>query len=146
MRQRLQWRVGRVSLSIASVALIVGGIGAPLPPGKALAQSAAPASPGAAPPAATQQPVATKGDQDRLTQAQLEQLLAPIALYPDDLLMQVLMAATYPLEIVQAKRWLGDGRNAQLRSDALAQALTKESWDPSVKSLVPFPRRADHDE
>lgn len=90
-----------------------------------------------APPAAA--PVATSPQQDRLTQPQLEQLLAPIALYPDDLLMQVLMAATYPLEVVQAKRWLGQGQNAALRGDALVAALNAQSWDPSVKSLVPFP-------
>ena len=90
-----------------------------------------------APPAAA--PVATSPQQDRLTQAQLEQLLAPIALHPDDLLMQMLMAATYPLEIVQAKRWLGQGQNAALRGDALVAALNAQSWDPSVKSLVPFP-------
>lgn len=82
------------------------------------------------------QPVAT--DEGRLTQPQLEQLLAPIALYPDDLLMQVLMAATYPLEIVQAKRWLGQGQNASISGDALVQALNDQPWDPSVKSIVPF--------
>lgn len=90
-------------------------------------------------PAVAPQPVATQGDEDRLTQAQLEQLLAPVALYPDNLLMQLLMASTYPLEIVQAKRWLGQGQNAQLRGDALARALNDQPWDPSVKSLVPFP-------
>lgn len=74
-----------------------------------------------------------------LSQAQLEQILAPIALYPDELLMQVLMAATYPLEIVMAYRWLQEGQNAELRGDALVQALEAQSWDPSVKSLVPFP-------
>jgi hypothetical protein len=84
------------------------------------------------------QPVTAQPGQATLTQAQLEQVLAPIALYPDDLLMQVLMAATYPLEIVQAKRWLGQGQNAQLRGDALAQALNAQPWDPSVKSIVPF--------
>jgi hypothetical protein len=89
--------------------------------------------------AATPQPVATSPQQDLLSQAQLEQLLAPIALFPDDLLMQMLMAATYPLEIVQAKRWLGQGQNGALRGDALVQALNAQSWDPSVKSLVPFP-------
>ena len=90
-------------------------------------------------PAATPRTVTTAPQQDSLTQAQLEQLLAPIALYPDDLLMQMLMAATYPLEIVQAKRWLGQGQNAALRGDALNQALVAQSWDPSVKSLLPFP-------
>ena len=83
-------------------------------------------------------PAASATDQ-RLTQPQLEQMLAPIALYPDSLLMQMLMASTYPLEVVQAKRWLSQGQNASLRGDALAQALIAQPWDPSVKSLVPFP-------
>ncbi len=91
------------------------------------------------PPPAAPRPVATTPQQQALTQAQLEQLLAPIALYPDDLLMQVLMASTYPLEVVQAKRWLGQGQNASLRGDALSQALAAQPWDPSVKSLLPFP-------
>lgn len=76
----------------------------------------------------------------RLTPPELEQLLAPIALYPDQLLMQVLMAATYPLEVVQAQRWAGQGDHARLSGDALAKALEAEPWDPSVKSLVPFPQ------
>jgi len=71
---------------------------------------------------------------------QLDQLLAPIALYPDPLLGQVLMAATYPLEVVEAARWLEDPGNASLRGDQLAAALQSEDWDPSVKSLLPFPQ------
>lgn len=71
---------------------------------------------------------------------QLDQLLAPIALYPDPLLAQILMAATYPLEVVQADRWLQNPGNAALRGDQLTAALAQTSWDPSVKSLVPFPR------
>jgi hypothetical protein len=90
------------------------------------------------PPAATPAASPAAAD-DRLDQAQLEALLAPIALYPDELLMQVLMASTYPLEVVHAGRWLGQGQNAALRGDALAAALEAEPWDPSVKSLVPFP-------
>lgn len=70
---------------------------------------------------------------------ELDQLLAPIALYPDDLLAQVLMASTYPLEIVQAERWAKDPKNAALKGDKLAAALQNQTWDPSVKSLVPFP-------
>ena len=91
-----------------------------------------------APPASAPAPVQA-GQDGRLGQPQLEQLLAPVALYPDDLLMQMLMAATYPLEVVQAQRWLQQGQNAQLRGDALAQALVAQPWDPAVKSLVPFP-------
>ena len=71
--------------------------------------------------------------------AQLDQLLAPIALYPDDLLGQILMAAAYPLEIVQADRWLQVPANASLRGTELAQALQQQPWDPSVKSLVAYP-------
>jgi hypothetical protein len=71
---------------------------------------------------------------------QLDQLLAPVALYPDTLLAQILMAATYPLEIVKADRWLQDPSHANLRGDQLAEAIAAESWDPSVKSLVPFPQ------
>ncbi len=71
---------------------------------------------------------------------QLDAMLAPIALYPDELLAQVLMASTYPLQVVEADRWLGQGSNPQLTGDALAAALGPMSWDPSVKSLVPFPQ------
>jgi len=70
-------------------------------------------------------------------QEELDQMLAPIALYPDSLLAQVLMASTYPLEVVQADRWAKE--NKELKGDALTEALEKEEWDPSVKSLVQFP-------
>lgn len=69
---------------------------------------------------------------------ELEQMVAPIALYPDSLLSQIFMASTYPLEVVQAERWAKDKKD--LKDDALTQALEKESWDPSVKSLVNFPQ------
>ena len=88
-------------------------------------------------PAPAPQPPAATGD--RLTQPELEQLLAPIALYPDQLLTLTLMAATYPLEVVQAQRWLGRDDNAKLKGDALVKALESQPWDDSVKSLVPFP-------
>jgi hypothetical protein len=71
---------------------------------------------------------------------ELDAILAPIALYPDELLAQVLMASTYPLEIVQAERWAQDPNNANLAGDQLAAALEPQPWDPSVKSLVPFPQ------
>ena len=69
---------------------------------------------------------------------QLDQMLAPIALYPDSLIAQILMAATYPLEVVDAERWLQVPANASLGGDALATALQEQPWDPSVKSLVLF--------
>jgi len=71
-------------------------------------------------------------------QEALDQLLAPIALYPDSLVAQILMASTYPLEIVQAERWAK--QNKSLKGDALTAALEKQNWDPSVKSLVNFPQ------
>jgi hypothetical protein len=71
-------------------------------------------------------------------QEELDQLLAPIALYPDSLLSQILMASTYPLEVVQAQRWME--QNKALDGNDLAAALEKETWDPSVKSLVNFPQ------
>jgi len=72
-----------------------------------------------------------------LTPAALDALLAPIALYPDTLLSQVLMASTYPLEVVQAARWVKANRN--LQGDALKTAVDTQSWDDSVKSLVATP-------
>jgi uncharacterized membrane protein YgcG len=81
----------------------------------------------------------TQGTQESKTfkQEELDQMLAPVALYPDELLTQVLMASTYPLEIVQAARWTTQNKN--LKGDALTQALEKQDWDASVKSLVNFP-------
>ena len=73
----------------------------------------------------------------KLTQAQLEALVAPIALYPDPLVSQVLMASTYPLEVGEASSWLKS--NSNLKGDALNQALQQQSWDASVKSLASFP-------
>ncbi len=70
-------------------------------------------------------------------QEELDQILAPIALYPDSLLAQILMASTYPIEVVQADRWVKQYRN--LPPDALNDVLDRQSWDPSVKALVPFP-------
>jgi len=68
---------------------------------------------------------------------QLESLIAPIALYPDSLLAQVLAASTYPLQIVAADRWMK--QNSKLQSKSLAEAAGQQSWDPSVQALVAFP-------
>src|SRR2546427_403875 len=67
----------------------------------------------------------------------LDQLVAPIALYPDPLLMQILMASTYPLEIVQAERWIKE--RPKLRGEELDKALEAQTWDASVESLTHFP-------
>lgn len=77
-------------------------------------------------------------DPPPLSQGQLDQLVAPIALYPDDLLSQVLMASTYPLEVVQAARWAS--QNPNVTGKALEDAMAKQSWDPSVKGLVAVPQ------
>ena len=72
-----------------------------------------------------------------LTAPQLQALVAPVALYPDSLLSQVLMAATYPLEVAEASSWLKS--NPNLKGEALQDALKNQSWDNSVKSLLSFP-------
>jgi len=75
--------------------------------------------------------------QDKFSKEELDQMLAPIALYPDSLLAQMLMAATYPLEVVEAARWVG--KNPNLKGELLDQALQDKDWDVSVKSLANFP-------
>jgi hypothetical protein len=80
---------------------------------------------------------AEEQQQPLLGAAQLDQLVAPIALYPDPLLAQVLMASTYPLEVVQADRFAK--ANKKLKGDKLTQALDKQDWDASVKQLVSTP-------
>jgi hypothetical protein len=77
------------------------------------------------------------------SQQELDQMLAPIALYPDSLLSQILMAATYPLEVVEAARWSRD--NSGLKGDEAVRAADQDNynWDPSVKSLVAFPQILD---
>lgn len=76
--------------------------------------------------------------QQALTQQQLQQLVAPIALYPDALLAQVLAASTYPLEIAMAARW--SEKNPNVKGAALEEAMQKETWDASVKGLASVPQ------
>jgi hypothetical protein len=71
------------------------------------------------------------------TPEQLQQLVAPIALYPDSLVAQILAATTFPAEVVEADRWVQD--HPDLKGDALAQAVDQQPWDPSVKALTGFP-------
>jgi hypothetical protein len=68
---------------------------------------------------------------------QLNSLVAPIALYPDPLLAQTLAASTYPLEVIQLEQWYAN--NKYLKDKALADAVAKQPWDPSVQALVAFP-------
>src|SRR5215472_777947 len=74
----------------------------------------------------------------QLGQAELENLVAPIALYPDDLVAQILTASTYPIEVVQAERWVSTHRN--IHGDALQDAMQQEPWDASVKGLAAVPQ------
>jgi hypothetical protein len=80
-------------------------------------------------------------NQETVSQAQIEQLVAPIALYPDPLLTQILMASTYPLEVVEAARWSRD--NPAIQGNAIQAAMQTQSWDPSVKALTAVPQTLD---
>src|SRR5262245_27528730 len=97
-------------------------LGALLMPGAAAAQTDQGAAPAPAP----------------FNNEQLEQIVAPIALYPDPLIAQILMASTYPLEVVQAARFAS--ANAHLKGAQLDEELKKYTWDDSDKSLVAFPQ------
>ncbi len=77
------------------------------------------------------------GAEQTFSASQLEQLVAPVALYPDSLLMQVYMAATYPLEVVEADRWLE--KNPSLSGEAVDEAMKGFEWDISIKSICHFP-------
>src|SRR5438270_10620488 len=68
---------------------------------------------------------------------ELQQLVAPIALYPDALVAQILAASTYPAEIVEADRWMQG--HSKLKGEELAKEIDKQPWDPSVKALTQFP-------
>src|SRR5215468_1797475 len=68
---------------------------------------------------------------------QLDSLVAPIALYPDPLLTQTLIASTYPLEIIQLQQWLD--KNKHLKEQALTDAVQKQDWDPSIQAMAQFP-------
>ncbi|HSC95289.1 MAG TPA: DUF3300 domain-containing protein [Burkholderiales bacterium] len=83
-------------------------------------------------------PAASAQERPAFSPEELDQMLAPIALYPDPLLTQVLMAASYPLEVVQAARW--SRANSHLKGQDAVRAVESMDWDPSVKSLVAFPQ------
>jgi hypothetical protein len=100
--------------------------------------AAPPAPSQPAPPEAVQpQPAQPEPGQPLLKPEQLDALAAPIALYPDELLANVLAASTYPLEIVQADRWVNGHKN--LKGDALKKEVDKQAWDDSVKALATTP-------
>jgi hypothetical protein len=125
------------SIKIISLTLVLLGAELPLgaqdptPPETSTPATSAQAAPAPAPPAQAA-PVPPLFTSDRL-----EQMAAPIALYPDALVAQILMASTYPLEIVEAARWVE--KNPELKGAALEEALKQNEWDPSVKALCGFP-------
>jgi len=88
---------------------------------------------------ASQQSANTSTDQQpaKIPADQLDSLVAPIALYPDPLLSQVLVASTYPLEIIQLQQWLE--KNNNLKDQALVNEVSKQPWDPSVHAMAPLP-------
>ena len=88
-------------------------------------------------PAGTQAGAQTAPEYAPLTADELDSLVAPIALYPDALVAQVLGASTFPYEVVAATLWMKD--NSSLTGEALAKAVDQQSWDPSVKALTQFP-------
>jgi hypothetical protein len=116
----------RVLLSISWAILLGPGAGAVVAQEKA---------PGATPaPAASS---ATAADTAKLPMAQLEALVAPIALYPDPLLAQTLVASTYPLEIIQLQQWMA--KHPGIKDKALADSVAKQPWDPSIQSMAAVP-------
>lgn len=126
--------------ALAFLALAVGAAAAQVP---AANEPAGEGSPNPVPPAADIPGPGTAGkaaDQEEeiaFSQAELDQMLAPIALYPDSLLAQILVAATYPLEVVAAHRW--SEANPELEGQEAVEAVAEKEWDPSVKALVAFP-------
>ncbi len=122
LRPRLRDRSFRTLLALFCALLLLPGEGALL-----AQETAKPAAPAAGAEAA---PV-------KLPPDQLDSLVAPIALYPDPLLAQTLVAATYPLEIVQLQQFLA--KNPKLKDKALADAVAKQPWDPSIQSMAAVP-------
>jgi hypothetical protein len=117
-RSRLTFQACRSFLAIVCAALLVPGDTAAL-----VLQEQKQAAPSA--------------QEAKIPADQLDALVAPIALYPDQLLSQVLVASTYPLEIIQLQQWLA--KNSTLKAKALADAVAKQPWDPSIQAMAALP-------
>jgi len=115
-------------LRVALVALLL--------PALTLGQTPPPAT--KPPPIAASAPASSPRASNPFSKEQLEQLLSPIALYPDSLLSQVLMAATYPADVAEAAKW--SKANKDMKGDPAVQAVQNQNWDPSVQSLAAFPQ------
>jgi hypothetical protein len=120
----------QISVSLLSLALLF----ATWPQNLAANQDAQPTAQASHTPGETAPPAPPYAQQ---TPEQLQQLVAPIALYPDSLVAQILAAATFPEQIVEADRWVQ--AHPDLKGDALGQAVDQQPWDPSVKALAAFP-------
>lgn len=118
VQAKLLWEITRSFLAILCAVLLV---------------------PGDAPSLAQSQQAASSAEQEapKLPPEQLDSLVAPIALYPDPLLAQVLVASTYPLEIMQLQQWLI--KNKDLKGKALTDAVMKQNWDPSIQGMAALP-------
>src|SRR6202008_2122680 len=105
----------------------------PAPQSSAARPAPAPAPP---PKSSAGQPAAAPatGQSTTIPPDQLDSLVAPIALFPDPLLAQTLAASTYPLEIIQLQQWLA--KNPGLKDKALADAVAKQPWDPSIQAMA----------
>ena len=88
-------------------------------------------------PEAQSQEMTTAEEAPKVPNNQLDSLVAPIALYPDAMLAQTLAASTYPLEVMQLDQWMDKNKN--LKDKALADAVAKQPWDPSVQAMAAFP-------
>ena len=122
-------RVARLSFHLTPLAAVIA---LSIVPYAAFAQQAPPAAQ-----PAVQQTATTESDAPTIPPDQMDSLVAPIALFPDALLAQTLAASTYPLEIIQLQQWLE--KNKGLKDKALADAVAKQPWDPSVQSLAGVP-------
>ncbi len=109
----------------------------PAPPEQSTPQKVQPAPPGQGAPEGVQKESQKKDEQPPLRPEELDQLLASIALYPDDLVAQVLTASTYPVEVVQAARFAKE--KSDLKGEKLMAAAKDKEWDPSVKAMLQFP-------
>jgi len=124
-------RICRNLLALCCAALLVPFEGV------ILAQAAAPSTPAPTAPASPAPADTTAKAAEKIPPEQLESLVAPIALYPDELLAQVLVASTYPLELVQLQQWMA--KHPSLKDKALADSIAKQPWDSSVQTMAAVP-------
>lgn len=132
IRSRLLRRTRPGLLAIGCAAMLAPGTG------MVFAQEPATAAAPAASAPANAAPDTTKAAAEaKIPAEQLDSLVAPIALYPDALLAQTLVASTYPLELIQLQQWLA--KNPDLKDQALADAVAQQPWDPSIQSMAAIP-------